>query len=69
MLTKKLPFEGDARDLMYAHVNEQSESPAQTGADVGSTLDRLVMQLMEKNPADRIQSMQEVSLALRELNA
>lgn len=65
MAAGKLPFDGDARDLMYAHVNEQPAHPADLGVD--DALSELIIRLLQKDPVHRIATMQEVAKALREL--
>ena len=69
MVVGKLPFSGDARDLMYAHVNEDPVRPAQLNANVDDALSELIMRLLHKDPAHRVTTMEKVAEALRELSA
>ena len=61
MLAGRAPFEGRSpQQLMAAHATQLPEPIARYRSSVPSRLAALVMQLLEKNPADRPQSAEEV---------
>jgi len=65
MLTGRAPFDGrTAQGMLAAHVAEKPEHIARRRASVPPSLGALVMQLLEKRPADRPQSATEVLRAL-----
>ena len=65
MLSGRAPFEGrTAQQLMGAHATETPEPIARRRASVPPRLGALVMQLLEKNPADRPQSADELRRTL-----
>ncbi|MEA2725240.1 MAG: eukaryotic-like serine/threonine-protein kinase, partial [Gemmatimonadales bacterium] len=65
MLSGRPPFEGrTAQQLMGAHATESPEPIARRRASVPARLAALIMQLLEKNPADRPQSAEELRRTL-----
>ena len=65
MLAGWAPFEGrTAQQLLAAHATETPEPIARRRASVPPGLGTLIMQLLEKNPADRPQSADELRRAL-----
>ena len=65
MLAGWAPFEGrTAQQLLAAHATETPEPIARRRASVPPRLGSLIMQLLEKNPADRPQSADELRRAL-----
>ena len=65
MLTGRAPFEGrTAQQLMAAHATETPEPIGRRRASVPPSLGALIMRLLEKNPADRPQSADEVRRSL-----
>ena len=69
LLTGQPPFTGpSAQALIGAHIAHAPEPPASRRPGLPSELDRLVMGLLEKRPADRPQSAQEVVQALELLS-
>jgi len=68
MLAGEPPFVGDAEEVMMGHRTREPVPPSRrSGAhDVPPELDAIVLRCLEKNPADRFKSMDEVS---RELQA
>jgi serine/threonine-protein kinase len=67
MLSGRAPFEGrTAQQLLAAHATQDPEPLIRRRAAIDPALSAIVMQLLEKNPADRPQSADEV---LRALNA
>ncbi len=70
MLCGHAPFEGrNAQQLMAAHATQSPEPLVKRRASVPPALAALVMRLLEKNPADRPQSADEVRQALDETAA
>jgi serine/threonine protein kinase len=67
MLTERPPFvlEG-AGEILAAHIYEQPKSLRLLNPNVPIVLDQLVLQLLEKDPNKRYQSMDEVVIALNE---
>jgi eukaryotic-like serine/threonine-protein kinase len=65
MLAGRAPFEGrTAQQLLAAHATEAPEPIGRRRASVPSRLAALIMQLLEKNPADRPQSADELRRTL-----
>ena len=61
MLAGRAPFEGRSpQQLMAAHATQSPEPIARFRTSVPAALGGLVMQLLEKNPADRPQSADEL---------
>jgi serine/threonine protein kinase/Tol biopolymer transport system component len=70
MLAGRPPFEGrTAQQLLAAHATQAPELIARQRASVPLALGALVMQLLEKNPADRPQSADDVRRRLDALPA
>ncbi|WP_460357818.1 serine/threonine-protein kinase [Actinoallomurus acanthiterrae] len=66
MLTGSLPFsEGELHALMYQHLNQAPPAPSLRRPETPSHLDRLVLDLLAKNPADRPASAEAVASFLR----
>jgi serine/threonine-protein kinase len=66
MLAGRTPFEGDLAALSYAHTNTPAPLVRSIDPSIPEALDELVAALLEKDPADRPQSGDEV---LRSLDA
>jgi serine/threonine protein kinase/Tol biopolymer transport system component len=68
MLTGKLPFRGDHEAaIMYSIVNEEPESVQRYKPEVPAELLHILGRALEKDPADRYQSAQEMQIDLRRL--
>lgn len=68
MLTGRAPFEGSsAVVLMHCHMNEPPPRPSARVAEIPVALDKLVVQLMAKDPKDRPWDAAAVSVALAEI--
>jgi serine/threonine-protein kinase len=66
LLTGKLPFQGDSQySLMTAQLNQQPPSPISLRADVPTALNEIILMAMAKEPADRFQSADAFSNALK----
>jgi serine/threonine-protein kinase len=70
MLSGQPPFDGrTAQQLMAAHATQAPEDLSRRRASVPPVLAQLIMQLLEKNPADRPQSADEVRRSLDAVEA
>jgi len=68
MLTGKTPFRGDHEAaLMYSIVNEEPEPLQHYIADVPSELIHILSRALEKSPADRYKTMDDLLIDLRRL--
>ena len=68
MLTGKTPFRGDHEAaLMYSIMNEEPEPLQHYIADVPSELIHIVSRALEKSPADRYKTMDDLLIDLRRL--
>ncbi|HET6931656.1 MAG TPA: protein kinase [Candidatus Acidoferrum sp.] len=66
LLTGKLPFQGDSQySLMTAQLNQQPPSPISLRADVPPALNEIILMAMAKEQADRFQSAEAFSNALK----
>lgn len=66
MLTGKTPFRGDHEAaLLYSIINEQPEPIQKLRADVPPEIVHLLNRALEKDPADRYQSVSEMVIDLR----
>jgi serine/threonine-protein kinase len=65
LATGRPPFEGEAPgDIMAAHIREPAPLPSSRAPDVPPGVDALVMRCLAKAPADRFQSMVELTAAV-----
>jgi serine/threonine protein kinase len=65
--TGNVPFEGDdAISVALKQVNEQPVPPSQKNPDVDSSLESIILKCMQKDPADRFQTADDLSRALRD---
>jgi eukaryotic-like serine/threonine-protein kinase len=68
MLSGKRVFDGDsAADIMSAILKDDPPALTETSRDVSPALERLVRHCLEKNPAERFQSVQDVAFNLEAL--
>lgn len=68
VLTGHPPFAGDSpADLLKKHLGETPVPPSAENPNVTKELDRIILQMLEKNPKKRFESMQEVESALRKI--
>jgi beta-lactam-binding protein with PASTA domain len=62
-----VPFEGDdAISVALKQVNEQPVPPSERNPNVDSSLESIILKCMQKDPADRFQTADELSHALRD---
>lgn len=65
LLTGELPFDGPPAALVFKHVSEEPEPPsARVAGGVHGPLEALVLRCMEKDPAERYQSAEELLVDL-----
>jgi len=66
VLTGQAPFAGDTpNDLLKKHLGEDPVAPSVFNPNVTKEMDRIVLQMLLKNPQKRMQSMQDLESALR----
>lgn len=66
MLTGRRPFIGEQMKVLFAQVEEEPPKPSRLAPEVPLELERIVLRLLAKRPAQRFQSAEEVR---RELDA
>ena len=65
--TGKVPFDGDdAITVALKQVNEQPKPPSQLNPKVDPSLESIILKCMQKNPADRFQTADELHHVLRD---
>ena len=65
--TGQVPFQGDdAISVALKQVNEQPKPPSQLNPAVDPSLESIILKCMQKNPADRFQTAQELYHVLRD---
>lgn len=66
MLSGVLPFEGDSPTaIIFQHVYEKPRPLTEAVPDISSSLSTIVAKLLEKSPADRYQTAEQVLIDLR----
>jgi serine/threonine-protein kinase len=65
-VTGAVPFDGDARSVMRQHANAVPPPPRFRNPEIWSTLEKLILSLLAKNPAKRPASGNVVALELYE---
>ncbi|MGD9875145.1 protein kinase domain-containing protein [Desulfococcus sp.] len=69
MLTGQVPFHGKSRfEVIKAHMEEVPHDPGAITPTLPRGLCRLIMKTLSKNPRDRFQSAEELSIALLEFS-
>jgi hypothetical protein len=66
LLTSQPPFSGSPRDVIHAHLAVPPPSPALLRPELPSTLSRIVLKLMQKQPESRYQSARALHIDLCE---
>src|SRR5579863_5994007 len=72
LLTGRLPFTHESGDLvavMFSHVNDRPKPPRQLNPLIPASLDRLIMRLLDKDPARRYPDAQTLVAELRSVQA
>ncbi len=67
MLTGTLPFDGEIRDILLAHITQDPPPPSTRNPSVPPAWEALCMRMLERAKEERPQSMAEVALALQNL--
>jgi serine/threonine protein kinase len=66
MITKKVPFEGDIRQIYYQKLSGYNiQPPRMLNPDIPQELERVVLKALSQDPKDRFQSAQEMMEALK----
>lgn len=66
VLTGQPPFAGDTpNDLLKKHLGDDVVPPSVYNPNVTKELDKVILKMLEKSPAKRFQSMQELESAMR----
>jgi serine/threonine-protein kinase len=60
LLTGKVPFEGDTSTVMARHIFEQPPSLSEIHDGIPSDVEKLILQMLNKNPDDRPSGMNAV---------
>ncbi|MBS2037210.1 serine/threonine protein kinase [bacterium] len=66
LVTGRLPFQGDLMQVMMGHLRESPQPPSQLRPGLPTGLESLILKLLEKDPAHRPGSAEEVMALLRE---
>ncbi len=68
MFTGAVPFGGDdLMPILMAHLNEVPPTPTSRGAKISAELEAVILRLLEKDPARRIQSCAELGAIFRRI--
>ena len=67
LLTGSLPFEGDDRKVMQAHLDSSPIPPRELNPQLSPVLEHLILKLLAKDPNDRYASAQQVQRILGSL--
>lgn len=70
MLTGQVPFSGDTPvEIAMKHLNEAPHPPSAVAPGIPADLDRVVLRVLSKDPADRYQSAEEMDSDLARIEA
>ncbi len=74
LFTGRLPFEGDTPlSVVLKHVNENPPYPTSINPDIPTSLEKIVLKAMDKNPDNRWRSVlemnQEIKIAMKNFNS
>lgn len=69
LLTGHVPFDGSVREVIEQHRHRNPRLPSELAGGIAPPLDRLVLQLLAKEPRDRIAYAADVGSALERLGA
>ena len=67
MLTGTLPFDGEIREILLAHMTLDAPAPTTRNPNIPPAWEALCLRMLERAKEDRPQSMAEVALALQDL--
>lgn len=65
MVTGKVPFEGELASILGQHINTPPKPPREINPELPEGFEKLILSLLEKDPARRIQEMTAVANMLR----
>ena len=65
LLTGELPFRGNARMLMHQVIHDEPPSPRKLNGNVPKDLETITLKCLEKIPARRFQTAQDLAAELR----
>ena len=60
MLSGELPFKGDTKSIVAQHLTKQAPGLSETHKNIPVEIDQIVQKMLEKEPTDRYQSMDEI---------
>jgi len=60
MLSGELPFKGDTKSIVAQHLTKQAPSLSENYKNIPVDIDQIVQKMLQKEPADRQQSMSEI---------
>jgi serine/threonine-protein kinase len=69
LVTGTVPFEGELVQILHQHAAVDPVLPRMRKADIPKDLEEVIMKLLEKEPAQRVQSCRELATILRMLRA
>ncbi|MCP4603221.1 MAG: serine/threonine protein kinase [Proteobacteria bacterium] len=70
MFTGKLPFEHEElTPLLVMHLHQQPKPPRELNPDMPIELEKIVLRLLEKDPANRYKSCRELAIQFQQLRA
>jgi tetratricopeptide (TPR) repeat protein/tRNA A-37 threonylcarbamoyl transferase component Bud32 len=69
MLTGRLPFEGQALELLYSVAHETPDAPSKSRPDLDPSLEGIVLRAMARRPDERYRSAREFADALEHWSA
>jgi tetratricopeptide (TPR) repeat protein len=61
LLTGERPFRGNARMIMHQVINDEAPSPRKLNANIKKDIETVTLKCLEKNPAKRYQTAQELA--------
>jgi serine/threonine protein kinase len=64
LLTRRLPFYGEALELLAKVLTDEPEPPSQRCSDIDAALDVICLKALAKKPADRYATMTDFAAAL-----
>ena len=67
MLTGKIPFEGETSQVLIKHITQAPPPPSQFNPEIPANIEAIILKMLEKKPAHRYQSCQELILAIEQL--
>jgi len=70
LMTGKVPFAGDSTaSLLLQHISVAPRNPSELNPDIPQSMEKVILKCLEKDPADRYQSIDEICDALFQMTA